>query len=66
MSDLAIIDARDDLHHVTNLLKAMRFIADSAAVGSDLGEAISEIVEVALSSLEVADGRLADLVRKSR
>lgn len=33
MSDLAIIDARDDLRHVTNLLKGMRFIADSAAVG---------------------------------
>lgn len=58
MNTSAICDVRDDLHHVENLLKALSFLADSPLVATDLSCALSEIIAVARSSLDVADGRL--------
>lgn len=59
MNTGTICDARDNLHHVANLLKALRIMADSNYVTTEVACALSEIIDVALSSLDVADGRLA-------
>lgn len=58
MNDLAIINARDDLRHVVNLLKALRLIAASPLVGADASDALAEIADVAISSLDIVDSRL--------
>ena len=58
MNTSTICDVRDDLHHVEHLLKALRIMADSNYVTTEVTCALSEIINVALSSLDVADGRL--------
>lgn len=53
-----IMDVRDDLNHVENLLKALMLIAANPTIADPAAEAIAEVAAVALSSLGVADGRL--------
>lgn len=59
MNTGTISDVRDDLHHVEHLLKALRIMADSNYVTTEVTCGLTEVINVALSALDVADGRLA-------
>lgn len=59
-----IMDVRDDLNHVENLLKALMLIAANPTIADPAAAAIAEVAAVALSSLDVADGRLASLAER--
>lgn len=58
MSKYDLLNVEDDLSHVSNLLMAIRMMADSASICKFEGAAISEVAGVALSSLAVTQGRM--------
>ncbi len=64
MTAAVIMDVRDDLSHVENLLKALMLISANPTIADPAAAAIAEVAAVALSSLDVADGRLASLAER--
>lgn len=64
MTAAVIMDVRDDLSHVENLLKALMLIAGNPTIADPAAEAIAEVAAVAPSSLGVAAGRLAEVGMK--